>query len=290
MGVHERCRGVVRRGMEKTFRPYTPEQQFLFPHSLDEYVKEGDLSVFLRNLVRESLDLSEIYEAYAESQGYPPYDPCMMTALILYGYTQGIYSSRRIAKACGQRLDFMVITAHQEPDFRTVAKFRKRHLGALGRLFGQVVELCQRAGLVALGHVSLDGTKVKANASKHKAMSYGRMEESEKRLRAEVEEWFRRAEEIDAEEDKLYGEDRRGDELPDWVKNKEERRKRIAEAKQALEAEARGEKLEKELPPKSRKVKKKGKEQLPHEKDQFNFTDPESSKMKSKGGSCPEIS
>ncbi len=239
--------------------------------------------MFVRSLVREALDLSEIYANYVECQGNPPYDPSMMTALLLYSYTQGVYASRRIARACEQRLDYMAITAHQSPDFRTVAKFRKRHLEALKGLFVQVVNLCREAGMVKLGHVAIDGTKVKANASKHKAMSYGRMEGEEKRLREEVEEWFRQAEVIDEEEDKVYGKHRRGDELPEWVKNKEERTKRIREAKKALETQARGEKQDKELPPKSRRGKKKGEEDFPHDKDQYNFTDPESSIMKSKG-------
>ncbi len=160
--------------MEKTFRPYNPNQEYMFPRSLSEYVSPGDLSLFIRNLVLEELDLSDVYGGYAECQGAPPFNPAMMTALLLYSYSQGLYSSRRIARACEQRLDFLVITAHEIPDYRTIGKFRKRHEVALSGLFCQVLELCVKAGLVKLGHVALDGTKIRANASKHKAMSYGR--------------------------------------------------------------------------------------------------------------------
>ena len=147
----------------------------------------------------------------------------LMTTLLLYAYCLGNYSSRRIAKACEQRVDFMSVTAMNRPDFRTISDFRKRHLAALGQLFGQVLKLCARAGLVKLGHVALDGTKLKANASRHKAMSYKRMKESEARLAAEVASWLEQAEATDAAEDEQYGEGRRGDELPDWVANKQRR-------------------------------------------------------------------
>lgn len=279
--------------MEKTFRPYNPKQNFLFPRSLDEYVKDDDLSVFIRDLVMEQLDLSEIYDGYAESQGNPPYNPTMMTALLLYAYSQGIYSSRRIQRACEQRVDFMVVTAHEHPDHRTIGKFRKRHEVALSGLFGQVLELCAAAGLVKLGHVALDGTKVRANASKHKAMSYGRMPVEEQRLKASIKDWFAKAEEADREEDRRYGEGKSGDELPSWVTDKQERVKRIRQAKEALEKQAKEQSEvkpkdsddddEPHLPPKSQRRKKKGKKDLPHEKDQYNFTDPESSIMKTRG-------
>lgn len=279
--------------MEKTFRAYNPKQNFLFPRSLDEYVKEDDLSVFIRDLVMEQLDLSEIYDGYAESQGNPPYNPTMMTALLLYAYSQGIYSSRRIQRACAQRVDFMVVTAHEEPDHRTIGKFRKRHEVALSGLFEQVLELCATAGLVKLGHVALDGTKVRANASKHKAMSYGRMPVEEQRLKASIKDWFAKAETADREDDQRYGAGKTGDELPSWVSDKQARLERIGQAKAALEKQAKeqsGVKLKDpdeddkpNLPPKSQRRKKKGKEDLPHEKDQYNFTDPESSIMKTRG-------
>ena len=163
----------------------------------------------------------------------------MMVALLLYAYSVGIYSSRRIAKACEERVDFMAVTAMRKPDFRTVSDFRKRHLGALSGLFAQVLRLCRRAGLVKLGHVALDGTKIKANASKHKAMSYGRMVKAEARLEGEIASWFAQAAAADAAEDRELGREARGDEMPGWVANKEKRLARIREAKAALEAEAK---------------------------------------------------
>ncbi len=191
--------------------------------------------------MREHLDLDAILSTYQEERGYPPYHPTMMTALLLYAYAQGVYSSRKIARSCEERIDFMAVTGMQKPDFRTVSDFRKRHLNALAGLFGQELKLCQEAGMVTLGHVALDGTKIKENASKHKAMSYGRMEAAEQALRQEVRAWMQRADEQDRDEDRRFGREKRGDELPDWVKNKQERIKRIQAAKQALEAEARAE-------------------------------------------------
>ena len=224
--------------MNKTFRPWPVEQVWLLPPSVLELVPEGDPAHLVRDLVREELDLSKILDEYDEERGYPPFHPAMMTAVLLYAYSQGIYSSRRIARAVQTRVDFMALTARQEPDFRTIARFRARHLAALAGLFEQVLRLCQRAGMVALGHVALDGTKVKANASKHKAMSYDRMKKSEQELAAEVKRWFAKAEELDAAEDREYG-DRRGDELPEWVKNKQKRLEKIRAAKAELEAEAK---------------------------------------------------
>jgi hypothetical protein len=195
----------------------------------------------------------------------------MMTALLLYAYTQGVFSSRRIARACEERVDFMAVTALQKPDFRTVSEFRRRHLKALGELFVQVLKLCRRAGLVKLGHVALDGTKIKANASKHKAMSYARMQSAEQELAATVAEWLKRAEAEDEAEDREHGKDRRGDELPEWVKNKQERLARIRAAKQAMEEE-------------SKRDKDGDGGGTPSPKSQRNFTDPESRIMKTKDG------
>jgi transposase len=251
--------------MAKTYREWNVEQSWLLPPSVMEFVPAGHLAHFVRDTVREQLDLSAIVEPYeAEERGYPPYHPVMMTALLLYAYSQGIYSSRRIAKACEERVDFMAVTGLNRPDFRTISDFRKRHLQALRDLFVQVLKLCQRAGLVKLGHVALDGTKVKANASKHKAMSYGRMAEAERRLQAEVGQWFSQAEAADAEEDRRHGPGRRGDELPDWVADKQRRLVKIAEAKAALEAEAHA-----------------AGEKAPKAKAQRNFSDPDSRIMKS---------
>jgi transposase len=186
----------------------------------------------------EALDLSAILDCYSEERGSPPYHPVMMTALILYANCQGIYSSRRIAKACQERVDFMAVTGMQRPDFRTISDFRKRHLAALMGLFVQVLRLCQKAGLVKLGHVALDGTKIKANASKHKAMSYKRMKKADAELAAIVSGWFKQAQAADAREDQEYGAERSNEELPDWVRDKERRLKTIREARARLEAEA----------------------------------------------------
>src|SRR5438552_562258 len=184
--------------MGKTFRSWDPEQRLLLPPAVDEFVPAGHLAPFVRDLVREELDLAAIVDTYTEERGYPPYDPVMMTALLLYAYAQGLYASRRIARACEERVDFLAVTAMNRPDFRTISDFRKRHLTALQGLFVQVLRLCARAGLVRLGHVALDGTKVKANASMHKAMSYGRMKQAEVRLAAQVAGWLVQAEAADA--------------------------------------------------------------------------------------------
>jgi transposase len=226
--------------MAKTFREWNVEQAWLLPPSVMDFVPPDHVAHFVRETVREQLDLSQILEPYEqEERGFPPYHPVMMTALLLYAYCQGVYSSRRIAKACEERMDFMAVTGMNRPDFRTVSEFRKRHLQALQGLFVQVLKLCQQAGLVKLGHVALDGTKIKANASKHKAMSYQRMQESEVRLRREVREWLDRAQSADAAEDRQHGHDRRGDEMPDWAADKQQRLAKIKEAKAVLEAQAR---------------------------------------------------
>ena len=224
--------------MSRHFRPWKIDQTQLLPASVVDYVPADHLAQFVVALARESLDLSEIVASYKSGLGQPPFDPRMMTALLLYAYCSGLYSSRRIAKACAERVDFMMIVAHDAPDFRTIADFRKRHLPALGRLFLQVLKLAEKAGLAKLGHVALDGTKIKANASKHKAMSYERMKTRERELRAEVDRWLEAAEAADAQEDKLHGASRRGDEMPDWIADKQKRLAKIREARQALEAEA----------------------------------------------------
>ena len=264
-------------GMSKTYRPWNVDQAMLLPPSVQELVPEGHLAHFIRDLVRDDLDLSAVLDTYSEERGYPPYHPVMMVALLLYAYCQGVYSSRRIAQACEQRLDFMAVTALQQPDFRTISDFRKRHLKALGALFGQVLVLCEQAGLVKLGHVALDGTKLKANASKHKAMSYKRMKEEEARLEAEIAELMKKAAAVDEEEDHRYGKDKRGDELPKEMAFRESRLKKIREAKEALEEDA---KREAEIAAASNK-KHTG---VPADKAQRNFTDPESHIMPAPGG------
>src|ERR1051326_4239416 len=163
-----------------------------------------------------------------------------MVAVLLYAYTQGVYSSRLIARCCEERLDFMAVTAMNMPDFRTISDFRKRHLSALAGLFLQVLLLCRAAGLVELGHVAIDGTKLKANASRHKAMSYARMRQAEVNLATQVAGWLEMADRHDAAEDAEHG-SRRGDEMPAWVRTKRQRLDRIRSAKAALEAEAKQE-------------------------------------------------
>jgi transposase len=263
---------------------------------VQDYVPKDHLSRFIVALVRESLDLSEITGSYSSGLGQPPFDPWMMTALLLHAYASGLYSSRRIAKACRERADFMMIVALDPPDFRTVSDFRKRHLRALAGLFVQVLKLAEAAGLVKLGHVALDGTKIKANASKHKAMSYDRMKKREAELQAEVDRWLAAAEAADAEEDKVFGKDRRGDEMPAWIADKEKRLARIREAKAALEAEAKAaaeakikaeQKAEEQRKREGRKKggkKPKPPSGEPEAKAQRNFTDPDSRILLAKDG------
>ncbi len=268
--------------MSKTFRPWDIEQRWLLPPSVHELVAAGHVAHFVRDTVREELDLGAIHSVYREERGHPPYHPTMMVALLLYAYSRGVYSSRRIAQACEERVDFMAVTAMNRPDFRTVAKFRRRHLEALSELFVQVLKLCRAAGLVKLGHVALDGTKVQANASVHKAMSYGRMLETEKRLATEVSEWFARAEATDASEDLAHGCGQRGDEMPDWVASKVARLERLRAAKATLEAEAKAPPpRDDDGPGPSSGMMKSGKPDRgpdggPPDRAQRNFTDPDS--------------
>jgi transposase len=271
--------------MAKVFRAWDVDQVWLLPPSVRELVPEGHPAHLVRELVREELDLSEILGAYIEERGFPPYHPVMMTALLLYGYTQGIYSSRRIARACEERVDFMAVTALQKPDFRTVSDFRQRHLKALGGLFVQVLDLCRRAGLVRLGHVALDGTKVRANASRHKAMSYGRMKTAEQRLAAEVAGWLKQAEAADLAEDRQHGPERRGDELPAWVADKQQRLEKIRQAKAELEREAREREGEPPPPPQAPGARvRKRRRGVPDDAEQHNFTDPDSRIMMTRDG------
>jgi len=282
--------------MSKTFRPWTIDQPLLLPASVRDFVGEGHLARLVLALVLESVDLGEIEASYASERGQPPFDPAMMTGLLLYGYCNGVYSSRRIARAARERVDFMSLVGLDPPDFRTVSEFRKRHLKALAGLFGQVLKLCEQAGLAKLGHVALDGTKIKANASRHKAMSYERMAKRAAELEAEVERWLSAAEAADAEQDKAFGRDRNGEELPDWVADKTKRAEKIRAAKAELEAEAKAaaaakaqaqEKAEERRRAEGRK--KPGKpaapaSDKPDPKAQKNFTDPESRIMKTKDG------
>jgi transposase len=272
--------------MGKTFRDWDIEQLMMFPPCVEDFVPQEHLAHFVRNTVCEALDLSTILECYSEERGYPPYHPTMMTAVLLYAYCQGIYPSRRIAKACRERVDFMAVTGMQMPDFRTISDFRKRHLVALGELFVQVLRLCQQAGLVKLGHVALDGTKLKANASKHKAMSYGRMKKAEAELQTIVSGWLRQAQAADAREDEEHGADQSGEELPDWVRDKQGRLEKIREARARLEAEAQAQASQKGEEKKSGSPGRPRKNEpgTPKDSAQTNFTDPESRIMKSHNG------
>ena len=270
--------------MAKTYRPWAVDQVWLLPASIHDFVPPGHPAHFVRDTVREALDLSAIRQPYeAEERGFPPYHPAMMTALLLYAYTQGIYSSRRIAKACEERVDVMAVTGLSRPDFRTISDFRKRHLTALSGLFVQVLRLCREAGLVKLGHVAIDGTKIKANASKHKAMSYGRMKQAEPKLAAEVAAWLARAAAADAAEDREHGAARRGDEMPDWAANKQKRLAKIRAAKAALEAAARGDD-EGEGGAAGPGNDAAAAPRVPDDKAQRNFTDPESRILPTKDG------
>lgn len=224
--------------MSKTFRAWDVDQTWLLPASIHEFVPADHLSHFVRDTVREGLDLSAILSTYFEDRGYPPFHPGMMTALLLYGYAQGVYSSRKLARACEERVDFMAVTGMNRPDFRTINQFRLRHLKALEGLFVQVLQLCQAAGLVGLGHVAADGTKLKANASRHKAMSYGRMKQTQIELQRQVSEWMRKAKVADELDDVRHGPEHRGDETPAWMADKQQRLERIRKARAELEAEA----------------------------------------------------
>jgi transposase len=265
--------------MSKTFRAYDPDQIFLMPASMREWLPDGHLAYFVSDVV-DQLDLSAIMERYArEERGYPPYHPRMMVKVLLYAYCVGVPSSRKIARRLEEDIAFRVLAANNTPDFRTISDFRKDHLKALAGLFLQVLRLCRKAGLVKLGHVALDGTKIRANASKHKAMSYKRMKEEEARLEREVAELIKKAQAVDEEEDRRYGKDKRGDELPKELAFRESRLRKIREAKDALEAEARQE---------AERARKEGKSKqaagVPSDKAQRNFTDPDSHIMPAPGG------
>jgi transposase len=276
--------------MGKTYRPWNPNQQYLLPPSVQDWLPENDLVYFILDTVNE-LDISAIMQKYEqEKRGFPPFHPRMMVALLIYAYCRGIFSSRKIMQACQERLTFKVIVGEDIPDFRTISDFRKLHLKELQLLFVQVLQLCQAAGLVKLGHIALDGTKVKANASRHKAMSYGRIKQEEKRLQQEIRQLLEKAEVIDEQEDNEYGPDRRGDELPEELARRQSRLKRIREAKKALEVKAkvaaqetqkqRDEEDFKDNGKAKRGRKPKAVSEVPADNKQYNFTDPESSIMK----------
>jgi transposase len=280
--------------MSDGFKTYNREQAFLLPPSMKDWLPKGDLAYFIADLA-EALDLSEIERYYAAGKaksGQPPFHPKIMAGLLLYAYSLGTASSRKIARLCERDIGFRVVSADQQPNFRTISEFRRIHLKALNGLFVQVLHLAREAGLVKFGHVALDGTKVKANASKHKAMSYARMCEKQAEYEREVAELLKRAQETDEAEDREYGGDVRGDELPEELRFREKRLEKIREAKKALEeaskAKARAEgKLDandQPVPPKRGKPPQTP-PGTPEPKAQRNFTDAESAIMKMGDGS-----
>ena len=250
----------------KTFRPYDQDTLLLMPPSVRDWVPSDSLAAFINDLVNE-LDLAPFLAAHDEPRGMPPYHPALMLKVLLYGYATGVRSSRKLEARLASDVGFMYLAGQSRPDHKTISSFRRRHLGAFGALFLQVLVLCQEAGLVKLGRVALDGTKVKANASRHKAMSYGRMAEREAALEAEVRAILDEAEAVDAAEDKLYG-DARGDELPPELRTREGRLAKIRAAKAALEQQAR--------------QRTGNPAAVPEPKAQRNFTDPASRIMLSK--------
>lgn len=261
--------------MAKTYRPYVPEQDLLLPPSLREWLPEDHLAFFASDLI-DHLDLTAITIVYEdEERGYPPYHPVMLTKVLVYAYCVGVFSSRKIQRRLVEDVAFRVLAAGNHPDFRTVADFRKTHLAALKGFFEQVLQVARDLGTLRVGRVALDGSKVKANASKHKAMSYGRMREKRQQLRDEVQQLLARAEAVDAAEDAEYGPDHRGDELPAELQRRESRLKRIREATRALKARAKEDAAGKGQPVESAK---------PDPKAQYNFTDPESRIMKGPDG------
>ncbi len=285
----------------KTFKPYTPDQLLLLPPALQDWLPEGHLALFISDVVDHALDLSPILATYetGDGRGQPPYHPALMVKLLVYAYCTGKPSSRRIEKATYEEVPYRVLAADQHPDHDSIAAFRQEHLQALAGLFTEVLALCRRAGLVTLGHVALDGTKVLANASKHKAMSYSRMGEAERRLEAEVAALLAQAQQVDATEDAQYGKGRRGDELPAELARRTSRLAKIRQAKAALEAEARAEaavaaaEAEAKLAERQRQAEATGRkpkgrppqvpdaaQTTPAPKAQRNFTDPDSRIMK----------
>jgi transposase len=261
--------------MAKTYRPYLPDQDFLLPPSPRDWLPEGHLAYFVGDMV-EALDLSAITAPYErEDRGYPPYHPVMLTKVLVYAYCVGVFSSRRIQAHLADDVAFRVLAAGNAPDFRTIADFRKIHLTALTGFFEQVLALARELGLGRVGRVAVDGTKIKANASKHKAMSYDRLPQKARQLRDEVADLLAQAEATDAREDAEASADPRGVDVPAELQRRETRLGRIREAKRALEARAKAAAAAAGEPTESVK---------PEAKAQYNFTDPDSRIMKGPDG------
>ncbi len=285
----------------KVFRPWSPEQAGLLPASKRDYLGDDHLAIFLLDVL-PTLALQPILDAYPEDRGQPPYDPRMLTVLLVYAYSQGISSSRQIERRCREDLAFMYLTGDAQPDHDTICAFRRRHLAAFQALFLETLRIAQEAGVLTLGRIALDGTKIQANASKHKAMSYARMPERQAALQAEVERLLEEAEALDRAEDEQYGRGRRGDELPEELRDPATRRQRLREAKARLEAARKRElaatkqaQLDK-IEEAKQALEAAAREQAaaegkaapagarPDPKAQRNFTDPESRIMKTADG------
>jgi len=278
-------------GTEKTFRHYDQRQSFLLPPSLDDWLPEDHVARFISEVVDDLLDLTDIYASYESAAGAPPYDPRMMLKLVLYGYSTGVTSSREMERRCVCDVAFRFLAANAAPDYRSISRFRRRHLAVLDALFVQVLALCVEAGIVRLGRVALDGTKLRASASRHKAMSYDRLQPAIEQIQAQVKALLEEAEAVDRAEDEAFGEDRRGDELPKELATREGRLAKLRAAKEALEAEAR----EKAAAKAAEKARSKGADEAeagaeaasiakPEGRAQRSFTDPEARMMKTVDG------
>jgi len=276
--------------MPTTYRPYAPEQDLLLQPSLRQWLPEGHLSYFIGDVIEE-LDLGVFYERYeGDGRRKAPFEPRMMLKVLIYAYATGVFSSRKIAKKLEEDVAFRLLAADNFPQHRTLCDFRKRHLADFKAVFVQVIQIAQQAELISLGTVAIDGTKVRANASKHKAMSYQRMQAEEERLEQEIAELCEQARRTDATEDQLYGEDYRGDELPEELHHRQARLKKIREARARLEQAqreadtARGRHADDDRKPPGRGRRYKRDFGVPEDKAQSNFTDPESSIMKTAEG------
>src|SRR6516225_6136330 len=296
---HSLSRPVMNSTGRKTYRPWTPELYAHQSHAPLAKLPDDDLVFFLIDVVPK-LNLSKIHAVYQdETRGAPPFDPAMMTCLLLYAYCVGVFSSRKIALACERNLAFLAIVGEERPDFRTISLFRKNHLDAFAGVFVQVLILAKAAGLVRLGTIAVDGTKIQGNASRHKAMSYGYMTQEVQRLRAQIAELLQQAQDVDAQDDAALG-TRSGDELPEELRRREDRLATIEAAMKRLEAAARAEaeaeqhrRDQAEAQRQRTGTKRRGRApgpivETPAEKAQTNFTEPELSIMKTanKGWDC----
>lgn len=276
--------------MPTSYRPYMPEQDLLLQPRLQEWLPEGHLCYFISDVVEE-LDLGSFYKPYeGDGRRKAPYEPRMMLKVLIYAYASGVFSSRKIAKKLEEDVAFRVLAADNFPQHRTICDFRKRHLEDFKAVFVQVIQIAQQAELISLGMVAIDGTKVRANASKHKAMSYQRLQAEEQRLQQEIAELCDQARRTDAEEDRLYGADYRGDELPEELHHRQARLAKIRDAKARLEQAqreadtVRGRHEDDDRKPPGRGRRYKRDFGVPEDRAQSNFTDPESCIMKTAEG------